>query len=434
MPVKVAKFGGTSLSDGAQIMKVKSIVESDSDIMVVVPSAPGARRKGDSKVTDLLLAAHAGDMQSLDMAFDRYRQIIDDCGIDSKAWDFEKEAAAIKKRILRGASTAYAASRGEYLNGKIISLVLGWDFADPADLVKFDAKGRLLDEKTNGNLAKALKGRKCVLPGFYGSDLSNRVVTFSRGGSDITGALAARAIEASVYENWTDVSGFFVADPRIVENPMFMGEVSYRELRELSYMGAGVLHEDSIFPVLKANIPINIKNTNRPQDRGTFILPENELTRRQMPITGIAGRKGFTVITVEKSHMNNEVGITRKMLSIFEEQGVSIEHIPSGIDTLSVVVDENRLDGKLKALLDNINIRIEPDTIDINSNMALIATVGHGMVKQRGTAAKLFGALAGAGVNIRMIDQGSSEMNIIIGVENEDFEKAVNAIYRAFVD
>ena len=316
----------------------------------------------------------------------------------------------------------------------IIAAYLGYDFVDAAKMIKFDEKGRFMEELTNKEIKKELANHeKAVIPGFYGSKVDGSVRTFSRGGSDITGALVARAVEADVYENWTDVSGFLMADPRIVDNPKPISTVSYKELRELSYMGASVLHEDAIYPARVANIPINIRNTNRPQDPGTIITSEPGQLEEGQIIAGIAGSKDFTVIAMYKNLMSSERGFIRKMTGILEDYDVPIEHIPSGVDTLSVVLDNDGIDGRLDEIVEEFERQLKPDTIEVFEDMALIATVGHGMSYRPGVAAKLFVALAQENVNIRMIDQGSSEMNIIVGVENKDFETAIKAIYRAFV-
>ena len=330
-------------------------------------------------------------------------------------------------------SMPVAASRGEYLNGIIMAAYLGYEFIDAADVICFDADGSFLSEKTNQELAARLsKVSKAVIPGFYGSMPDGSVKTFSRGGSDITGSLVARAVHADLYENWTDVSGFLVADPRIVDNPEPIETITYRELRELSYMGASVLHEEAIFPVRKEGIPINIRNTNRPSDPGTMIV-ESTLKRPHYTITGIAGRKGFCAVNIEKAMMNAEIGFGRKVLDVFEKYGISFEHMPSGIDTMSVLVHQDEFQEKEQSVLSGIQRSVHPDVVTLESDLAVIAVVGRGMKAMRGTAARIFAALAHAKINVKMIDQGSSELNIIIGVTNDDFEPAIRAIYDIFV-
>lgn len=437
MGLKVAKFGGSSVADAIQLMKIKKIIEADSERRYIVVSAPGKRFDKDNKITDLLYLCkthmdhNLPYEQVLQVIQDRYVAAAVGLGLDI---DYDQQFQIIKDKLEKGEATAdYLASRGEYLNAILAAKLLGYDFVDTDKLIKFSAKGRLLAEETNEALAAELKKHKrAVLPGFYGSTPDGKIKTFSRGGSDITGALVARAAGADIYENWTDVSGFLMADPRIVDNPKPIAEISYRELRELSYMGASVLHDEAIYPAKEDNIPINIRNTNRPEDPGTIITADAPLSDHI--ITGIAGSKNFTVIGLSKSMMSQEVGFVRRLAGVFADKDVSLEHMPSGIDTISVVVDNDELNGKLDDIVDEIQRQLQPDTIDVFENMALIATVGRGMSSRTGTSAKLFTALADAGVNIRMIDQGSSEINIIVGVQNKDFEKAVKAIYDAFVE
>ena len=437
MGVKVAKFGGSSVADALQIEKIRKIIEAEGEIPYVVVSAPGKRFSEDSKITDLLYLCkthieHKIPYQQIfQVVRDRFMAVRVNLDVDV---NLDREFDEIKKNLEDGASADYIASRGEYLNAMIIAAYLGYDFVDAAKMVKFDEKGRFMEELTNKEIKKELANHeKAVIPGFYGSKVDGSVRTFSRGGSDITGALVARAVEADVYENWTDVSGFLMADPRIVDNPKPISTVSYKELRELSYMGASVLHEDAIYPARVANIPINIRNTNRPQDPGTIITSEPGQLEEGQIIAGIAGSKDFTVIAMYKNLMSSERGFIRKMTGILEDYDVPIEHIPSGVDTLSVVLDNDGIDGRLDEIVEEFERQLKPDTIEVFEDMALIATVGHGMSYRPGVAAKLFVALAQENVNIRMIDQGSSEMNIIVGVENKDFETAIKAIYRAFV-
>ncbi len=437
MGLKVAKFGGSSVADAIQLMKIKKIIEADSERRYIVVSAPGKRFDKDNKITDLLYLCkthmdhNLPYEQVIQVIQDRYVAAAVGLGLDI---DYEQQFQIIKDKMAKGEATAdYLASRGEYLNAILAAKLLDYDFVDTEKLIKFSAKGKLLADETNKALAEELaKHERAVLPGFYGSTPDGKIKTFSRGGSDITGALVAKAAKADIYENWTDVSGFLMADPRIVDNPKPIAEISYRELRELSYMGASVLHDEAIYPAKEDNIPINIRNTNRPEDQGTIITADAPLSDHV--ITGIAGSKNFTVIGLSKSMMSQEVGFVRRLAGIFADNDVSLEHMPSGIDTISVVVDNDELDGKLDDIVDEIQRQLQPDTLDVFENMALIATVGRGMSSRTGTSARLFAALAKAGVNIRMIDQGSSEINIIVGVQNKDFEKAVKAIYDAFVE
>ena len=436
MGLKVAKFGGSSLADGIQLIKTKNIITADPARKYIVVSAPGKRYEGDVKVTDLLYLckAHIENNLPYEQVFqvicDRYMAMAINLGVTVDIFpEFEK----IRQNLQKRASSDYIASRGEYLNARVIAAFLGYDFVDTEGLIKFDAKGRLLTEETNEALAKELKNHEsAVLPGFYGTTPDGKIKTFSRGGSDITGALVARAVNADVYENWTDVSGFLMADPRIVANAKPISRISYKELRELSYMGASVLHEDAIYPARLANIPINIRNTNLPEDPGTMITDTAE--HGDQIITGIAGTKDFDVIAIYKNMMASEKGFLRKLLTILEDFDVNVEHIPSGIDNISLVVNKKDIEGKIDDIVDEIRRKLAPDTIEVFEEMALIATVGHGMSARQGTSAKLFTALAEAGVNIRMIDQGASEINIIIGVVNSDFEKAIRVIYNAFVE
>lgn len=434
MGLKVTKFGGSSVADVIQLNKMKNIIVSDESRRYVVVSAPGKRYAGDNKITDLLYLCKTHLEHSLpyeqvfQVVCDRY--MAEAFNLDVKI-DLSAEFETIKKNLEQGASADYIASRGEYLNALIIAEYLGFDFVDAADMILFDKNGLLMAEETNKRIMEKLgKHERAVIPGFYGADAEGKIVTFSRGGSDITGSLVANAVSADVYENWTDVSGLLIADPRIVSNAKPIKAISYLELRELSYMGAEVLHEDAISPVREMNIPINIRNTNDPEDPGTMIMDWDGEPERI--ITGIAGSKDFTVIAIYKNMLTQEKGFMRRLLGIFDDSDIAIEHTPSGIDTLSVVVANSELEGKLDKLIEDIQRTMMPDKIDVYENMALIATVGRGMNRRPGVSAKIFAALADAKVNIRMIDQGSTEMNIIVGVENPDFEKAIKAIYNAF--
>ena len=438
MGIKVAKFGGSSLCDAEHFRKVKAIIESDADYRYVVPSAPGKRFDGDEKITDLLYQCHRRVERREDheeifaKIAERYRTIARELALD---FDIEGLLNQTCEQIRLYRNPDFAASRGEYLNGRLLAKYLGWDFIDAADVVKFDRQGNFASEWTNEVMGGVLRDHpRAVIPGFYGAFPDGEVHTFSRGGSDISGAIVARAAQADVYVNWTDVSGFMMADPRIVKNPKCIRELSYRELRELSYMGATVLHEDAIFPVHKAGIPTNIRNTNAPEDPGTMIVMQTTRSRDEgQVITGIAGHKNFTLLSIEKAMMNSELGFGRRVLQALEDFGVSFEHLPTGIDTMSVVVADKELVTRKEQIIQRIQQTCQPDSIDISAGIALIATVGHGMTSAPGTAARLFTALYRAGVNIRMIDQGSSEMNIIVGISVEDFEVAMNAIYNEFV-
>lgn len=434
---KVVKFGGSSLASAQQFKKVSEIIHADEDRKFVVPSAPGKRFDKDTKVTDMLYACYAlaekdhDFMKEMNAIEERYQEIIDGLGLKL---DLAPEFDMIIDNFKKKAGSNYAASRGEYLNGIIMAEYLGYEFVDPAEAIRFNEAQAFDAELTNKLLAKRLKGvERAVIPGFYGAMKNGTVVTFSRGGSDITGSIVAKAIQADVYENWTDVSGFLIADPRIIEEPKGIDIITYGELRELSYMGAGVLHEDAIFPVRKEGIPINIRNTNKPEDEGTWIVG-NTCQKSKYTITGIAGKKGFASINIEKDMMNAEVGFGRKVLQVLEDYDISFEHIPSGIDTLSVMVHQSEFIDKEQKILSGINRAVNPDHLDIQSDLALIAVVGRSMKSQRGTAGRIFAALAHANINVRMIDQGSSEQNIIIGVDNEDFEPAIKAIYDIFVE
>lgn len=436
MGLIVAKFGGSSLADARQMRKVRDIVLSHPDRRFIVPSAPGKRFADDSKVTDLLYDLHHAVEYGLApqavfaQICSRYEGICNDLSL---SLNIRGELEQIYDHLLAGASRDYAASRGEYLNGLILAEYIGYDFVDAADVIRFDVRGKYDAAATQSLMRAALaEHARAVIPGFYGSMPGGGVKTFSRGGSDITGAIVAAAVDADLYENWTDVSGFMMADPRIVPNVRKIDRITYRELRELSYMGATVLHEDAIFPVYQAAIPINVRNTNEPAGEGTMILPTIDDEDGAQGITGVAGKKGFSVISIEKNGMNAELGFGRRVLACIEKYSVPFEHMPSGIDTLCVVLEDSRIQDTLGDIVDDIHRTCEPDSVEVIGHMALIATVGRGMIKNIGSAARLLTALARAGVNVRMIDQGSSELNIIVGVESMDFERAVNAIYQAF--
>lgn len=433
---KVVKFGGSSLASAEQFKKVGNIIRADESRVYVVPSAPGKRNSADTKVTDMLLHAYETASKGEDITGEmaaikaRYDEIITGLGLD---FSLDRDFEEITEKLTAEPLMDYAASRGEFLNGKIMAAYLGITFIDAAEVIFFNAEGNLNDYKTYKTLGQRLKeNERAVIPGFYGMGKDGNVKTFSRGGSDVTGSIVAKACRADVYENWTDVSGFLVADPRIVPNPKAIKYITYRELRELSYMGASVLHEDAIFPVRHCGIPINIRNTNAPEDNGTWIV-ESTCQKQDYVVTGIAGKKDFCTIFISKAMMNSEIGFGRKVLQAFEENNISFEHMPSGIDTMTIVVHADEFIHKEQSVVSAIHRLAEPDSVEIESGLALVAVVGRGMKSASGTAGKLFTALAKEGINIRMIDQGSSELNIIIGVDNKDFETAIKAIYNTFI-
>ena len=433
---KVVKFGGSSLASAEQFKKAGDIVRADEKRKFVVPSAPGKRNPDDTKVTDMLYACYAlaeeGKNFKAQLAAirERYQEIVDGLGLQLS---LDSEFEQIEKNFKDKAGDNYAASRGEYLNGIIMAAYLHYEFVDAAEVILFQDNGEFAAEETNTRLRERLQGvEAAVIPGFYGAYADGMVKTFSRGGSDITGSIVARAVKADVYENWTDVSGFLIADPRIIYKPETIETITYKELRELAYMGATVLHEDAIFPVRREGIPINIRNTNAPDDNGTWIV-ESTCQKPKYVITGIAGKKGFCSVNIDKDMMNSEIGFGRKVLQAFEENGISFEHVPSGIDTMTVFVHQDEFMHKEQQVVSGIHRLAEPDHIEIEADLALIAVVGRGMKSTRGTAGRIFSALAHSNVNVKMIDQGSSELNIIIGVANSDFETAIKAIYDIFV-
>ena len=440
MRVKVVKFGGSSLSDSAHFKQVAQIIKSDPSRRYVVPSAPGKRFPADVKVTDMLYRIYEmirarESSSAVDEYYrqivTRYESIISELGLN---FDISGELDYIKTCLFSASGRDFAASRGEYLNSLILAKYLGYDFIDAENVIFFKENGTFDEEKTQQILSQELKVHQhAVIPGFYGVMPNGTIKTFSRGGSDITGSIVASAANAAIYENWTDVSGFMMADPRVVHDETPIRTITYRELRELSYMGATVLHEDAIFPVRNAGIPINIRNTNKPEDSGTMIVAQADGYDTEHIITGIAGKKGFSVINIEKDLMNAEVGFTRRLLDVLEDNDLSFEHLPSGIDTISIIMSTDSLAEKKEKLLSSIERRVRPDNMSTEDGLALIAVVGRGMVKAKGTAARVFDALASSGVNIRMLDQGSSELNIIIGIEEHDFESAMKAIYQEFV-
>lgn len=433
---KVVKFGGSSLASAKQFKKAGDIIKADKSRRYVIPSAPGKRNSSDEKVTDLLYECYDAVIEGksykkvLDKIKNRYDEIINGLGLNL---NLDHEFDKIEENFLAKAGKDYAASRGEYLNGLVMAEYLGYEFIDAAEVIFFDENGVFEAEATNDELSARLENtERAVIPGFYGSMHNGIVKTFSRGGSDVTGSIVAKAIHADMYENWTDVSGFLVADPRIIKDPEVIETITYRELRELAYMGASVLHEDAIFPVRKEGIPINIRNTNKPDDKGTLIV-ESTCRKPSYTITGIAGKKGFCSMNIEKAMMNSEVGFGRKVLQVFEKYGISFEHIPSGIDTMTVFVHQSEFEEYEQSVIAGIHRAVEPDFVELESDLALIAVVGRGMRATRGTAGRIFSALSHARVNVKMIDQGSSELNIIIGVKNADFEQAIKAIYDIFI-
>lgn len=438
--IKVCKFGGTSMANADAMKQVKKIILSDPDRRYIVVSAPGKRNKEDVKITDTLYACYDEVVKTgkCDKNFalirERFTSIVSELGL---SLDINSILNKTEAEIIANKSADFSASRGEYLSAIVVAEYLGYEFVDACDMVRFESSGRLNEEYTDDKVKTRLKDvERAVIPGFYGKDYEGKVKTFSRGGSDITGSIIARGVKADLYENWTDVSGFLICDPRIVPDAKAIKAITYKELRELSYMGASVLHSESIFPVKKAKIPIVIKNTFKPEDPGTLIVPNEQyaIAENNDVITGIAGKKNFIVIVLEKSMMNSEIGFIRRVLSVLEHHGLTVEHLPSGIDTLSVIISSEQLkSGDLYDIVNEIRENVSPDFVHVIENISIIATVGHGMTRRQGTAATIFNALAEAGVNIVMIDQGSSELNIIVGVENSDYEKCIRTIYNAFI-
>lgn len=438
--IKVAKFGGTSLADAVQFKKVHDIVKDNEERRYVVVSAPGKRFKDDNKITDLLYLTHAHLKFSvpyapvLKLIEDRFNEIKDELNLDI---DLHSEFETIRNMLDNKCDEDYIVSRGEYLSAKLMASYLRCDFIDSKDVIFFKYDGTVDKKKTNEKLGSALsKSSKAIIPGFYGSYPDGSIKTFSRGGSDITGSIVASVAKADMYENWTDVSGFLMADPRIVKNPLPINKITYQELRELSYMGASVLHDEAVFPVRQAGIPINIRNTNEPDNPGTVIVGDDQVDEdydNGHVITGIAGRKNFTFFYIHKEHMANEVGVVRKALEIFEERNISIDHIPSGIDSFSIVVPTECVEKTTHEIVEELKDKLGTDSVKTYKNLSLISTVGIRMAFRPGISAKLFNALGENNINIRMIDQGSSEINIIVGVDDKDFENAIRAIYNAFV-
>ena len=437
---KVVKFGGSSLASAKQFKKVGDIIRADKSRRYVVPSAPGKRNKNDTKVTDMLYACYeaastgASYGKLLSAIKERYEQIID--GLELNL-NLDYEFKTIEENFIAKKGSDYAASRGEYLNGIIMSHYLGYEFIDAAEVIFFDENGTFLSEKTNEELSERLAHtERAVIPGFYGSNPDGTIHTFSRGGSDITGSIVARAIHADLYENWTDVSGILMADPRIVENPRPIERITYNELRELSYMGAQVLHEASVFPVRQADIPLNIRNTNDPGHPGTLIREhfEDELeSEKNRFITGIAGRRNFSIITMAKNGLSSSIGSLRRVLEVFERHNLNVEYTPSGIDSVSLVVQSGKAASCLYSILGELQKEFRPDKLQVAENISIVAAVGRKMAFRPGISGKIFAALGENGISIRMISQGPEELNIIVGVDNADFEKTVRVLYESFV-
>lgn len=434
--MKVLKFGGSSLADAVQLKKVKDIIMEDDARKFIVVSAPGKGANNKHKVTDLLAMCH--ELSAHDLNFNEvydiieniYRNIVD--GLDLNI-DIDGVLADVKEQISDGASYDFVVSRGEFMSAKVLASFLGYDFVDAKDLIVFN-DGELNLKKSEEKIKSILANHeRVVVPGFYGVDENGNIKTFSRGGSDVTGSVIAASLDSEMYENFTDVSGFLVADPRIVTNPHPIGTITYNELRELSYMGAKVLHEEAIFPLRDKNIPINIKNTNAPDEDGTLILSQCDVKNKNI-LTGISGKKDFTVINLEKVNMNTEKDFFRKLTTVFESNDILIEHMPSSIDSVSVLVSDSEITSKLNKVLEELKIYLDVDKVSWQRDISLIAVVGRGMINEKGVSSRTFTALAKEGVNIKMISQGSSEINIIIGVETKDFEKAIRSIYREFYE
>ena len=437
--LKVAKFGGSSLAGAEQFRRVKEIVEADPSRMCVVVSAAGKRNGNDNKITDLLYLTHAhinygvSHEDIFSLIEQRYYGIRDELGLKC---DLESEFARLRGKLNQDISVDYLVSRGEYLTALLMSEYLGYEFLDAAECVFFSYDGQIDYEQTYSAIAaRAVKHPRFVMPGFYGALPNGRIKVMTRGGSDISGAIVANALDADIYENWTDVSGILIADPRVVENPRPISYVTYQELRELSYMGASVLHEESILPVKEKNIPLNIRNTNRPQDPGTMIMEtvDENLVKNKRLITGIAGRKSFTVLTVFKKHISTDTSIIRGTLEMLENYKVDVEHITLGVDSFNVVMPTSQIRDRIYDLISDIKQRYRPDRIKTADDIALIACVGRRMVSVPGSSAKLFGALGEKNINIRMIAQGSEEISIIVGVDNKDYDYTIRTLYDGFM-
>ncbi len=434
--IKVAKFGGSSVADATQFKKVRDIVRADPDRRFVVVSAAGKRFSGDNKLTDLLLlvnahvAYHVDCTQLLKDIEQRFVDIARELGLKYPIAEKFEEFSS----VITSLSPEYVVSRGEWFTARLMAEYLGLPFLDAADAVVFRHDGTVDMERTATSIKDAVQRLgSFVLPGFYGATVDGTIKLFQRGGGDITGAILARCIDAHVYENWTDVSGFLAADPHIVENPRTIHRITFDEMRELSYMGASVLQEEAIFPVREVGIPIQIKNTNDPSRQGTIIRETAEEGSMEHLITGIAGKKDFLAVHVSKAHMSNEVGIVRRALAVFERYGVSVEHIPTGVDSFGIVVNGSDVVDKIYNIVNDLQQELKPDSVTVIDKLALISVVGRNMSRRPGTSGRVFGALGEAGINIRMITQSSQEISIIMGVNNEDFDRAINVIYQAFV-
>ncbi len=439
--MKVVKFGGSSMADAGQYRKIRDILLADPERKVVVVSAAGKRNKQDHKITDLLYLCYAHTQYGVDcsgvfeMITSRYREIARDLNLSI---DLEPEFADLKAKLDNKTVTQdELASRGEYFYARLMADYLGFKFVDAADWVKFRFDGTVDQESSYEALRNQVDGIGVVIPGFYGAMPDGSIHTFTRGGSDITGALAAAALDADVYENWTDVSGFLMADPKIVKDPKPIERITYAELRELSYIGAQVLHEGTVSPVREKNIPLNIRNTNQPEHPGTMIresFDESETERASgSMITGIAGKKGFTVITLTKNGMSSEPGTVRRVLEVLERYNINVEYLPSGIDSVSLVVETGKAAPYLYQAVGDVEKEIRPDSLHIIDGMAIVAAVGRKMAFQPGSSGKIFGKLGENGINIRMITQGPEELNIIVGVDGQDFERAIRVLYDSFV-
>ncbi|MBL7575882.1 aspartate kinase [Peptoniphilus asaccharolyticus DSM 20463] len=433
--IKVSKFGGSSLASGDRFLEVREILKSDLTRRYIVASAPGKVNSSDTKVTDLLYLAYDLSVNNinsddiLNKVLKKYQDIIEKVNVEI---DLDSEFEEFTKNMANE-SKDYIASRGEYLNAKILAKLLGYDFVDAKELIFFDKNGNIDETKTYNAIAKMREEHEyAVIPGFYGVNINGKVKTFSRGGGDLTGSIIARGVEADLYENWTDVSGFLAVDPKIVQNPREVRELTYRELRELSYAGASVLHAEAILPVQSAGIPIQIKNTFVPEDDGTMIVPD-ERTKSDIEITGVTGKKEFAVINIEKIKMNSDKGFHRKVMSVLEVNDVTLEHMPSSIDSLSLIVPSSQIIGKTDTIISELKTFCNPNKVSISYGIALITVVGRGMQDRVGTSAKIFSALATENINIKMIIQGSSELNIIVGILEQDYDKAIEAIYKSFV-
>ena len=434
--LKVVKFGGSSVSGAEQFKKVKNIIESDSSRRLVVVSAAGKRFEDDHKMTDLLYLCHAHLKYGvscddiMDSIEQRFVEIKNDLGLQ---YDVKADFDALRARLNKNMSVDELVSRGEYFTARLMAEYLGFSFVDAKDCFFFGLDGQIDREKTDEAIKEALnKYGKIVIPGFYGSIVGGKIRIMSRGGSDISGAIASAAVDADVYENWTDVSGILMADPRIVDNPKSISRLTYAELRELAFMGASVLHEESIMPVKERGIALNIRNTNEPEHPGTMIVESiDEKNGAERPITGIAGRKNFSVITVNKRNINISVTL-RQVLDIFDKYKVPVEHIDLGLDSFAIVASTTAMGDAVYDIASDIKKTCRPDRVYMQEGIALVAAVGRKMTFRPGTSGRLFKALGDNGVNIRIIAQGADELSIMVGVENTQFETAIKVLYEGF--